>query len=148
MPMDMDSRQDEEEDVMFNEFQKLKESNFLKKHMLIFISIISVIGISSFFIPEIYAIVPVYETQQCLSYFTNSPFIEIPCDSIVFTMNVYSYLLLNWMELLLLVLVCFKIRNVKDELSIIKELLWIAGFWIICSFFYFLMFSIPNFLSQ
>ena len=62
--MDMDSRQDEEEDEMFNEFQKLKESNFLKKHMLIFISIISVIGISSFFIPEIYAIVPVYETQQ------------------------------------------------------------------------------------
>jgi hypothetical protein len=42
------------------------------------------------------------------------------------------------------VLICFKIRYVKDELSIIKELQWIAGFWIMCSFCYFLFFSLPN----
>jgi hypothetical protein len=34
---------------------------------------------------------------------------------------------------------------VKDELSIIKELMWISGFWIFCSFCYFLLFSIPSF---
>lgn len=66
----------------------------------------------------------------------------------VFDINIYSYLLFNWAELLLLVLICFKIRNVKDELSIHKELLWIAAFWIVCSFFYFLLFSLPTFFVK
>jgi hypothetical protein len=46
------------------------------------------------------------------------------------------------LELLLLVLICFKIRHVKDELSIHWELLWIASFWILSSFLYFLAFNL------
>ena len=68
-------------------------------------------------------------------------------NSIVFTINIYSYLLLNWFELFLLVLICYKIRNVRDELSIHKELLWISAFWILCSFCYFMCFSVPSFLD-
>lgn len=134
LPVDMDSSHEEE--TMLSEFQKLKESNFLKKHMLIFISVITVIGMSTFYYPNIYAIVPVYETDQCQSYFQSY---TVPAW--IYDMNIYSYLVINWCELLFLVLICFKIRNVKDELSIITELLWISGSWIICSFFYFLMFN-------
>jgi hypothetical protein len=70
-------------------------------------------------------------------------FFKLDECSWVFEINTYSYLIFNWLELLLLVLICFKIRNVKDELSIITELLWISGFWIACSFIYFLLFSLP-----
>ena len=63
-------------------------------------------------------------------------------DSIVYDLNLYFYIGLNNLELILLVIICFKIRNVKDELSIHRELLWIAGFWIIFSFFYFLIFNL------
>lgn len=36
----------------------------------------------------------------------------------------------------------------KDELSITMEILWIAGFWIVCSFFYFFCFNLPLFLND
>jgi hypothetical protein len=106
-------------------------------------------GLFSFFFPYLYAVVPVYETNQCEFYFTNPSnqaflFPLLKPNSDVFKVNIYSYLLFNWLELLLLVLLCFKIRHVKDELSIIKELLWIASFWILSSFSYFLLFSLPN----
>lgn len=71
--------------------------------------------------------------------------VKLPNDSSVFDINIYSYLLLNWIELVGLVLICFKIRHVKDELSIHKELLWISGIWILCSFCYFSLFSIENY---
>ena len=63
-------------------------------------------------------------------------------DSLVYDLNLYFYIGLNNFELLLLVIICFKIRNVKDELSIHQELLWIVGFWILCSFLYFLAFNL------
>lgn len=136
LPIDMESSHEEE--TMLSEFRELKESNFIKKHMLIFISAITAIGMSAFFYPYIYAFVPVYETDQCVGHFGKR------IESWVIDVNGFSYLIINWLELLLLVLICFKIRNVKDELSIIKELLWISGSWIICSFVYFLMFNLKT----
>jgi hypothetical protein len=151
MPIDLDTKENEEEDIILQDFNKLKESRFLKRHMAIFISCLSVLGFSAFFLPYLYAIVPVYETQQCKNFYidpeNNIVYPKLDKDSIVFTLNIYSYLLFNWLELLLMVLICFKIRNVKDELSIHRELLWIVGFWIMCSFCYFLFFSLPNFFS-
>jgi hypothetical protein len=46
------------------------------------------------------------------------------------------------LELLLLVVICFRIRNVKDELSIHSELFFIAAFWILSSFLYYMIFNI------
>lgn len=62
LPVELDTKQDEEEDVMLKEFESLKESRYIKRHLAVFICIISAVGIASFFIPTIYAIVPVYET--------------------------------------------------------------------------------------
>jgi hypothetical protein len=70
LPIDMGSNHEEE--TMLSEFRKLKESNFIKKHMLIFISVITVIGMSTFLYPTIYAFVPVYETEQCGKFFNDS----------------------------------------------------------------------------
>lgn len=130
LPADVSGSHDE--DVMINEFQNLKESIFLKKHMLIFISLTTTMGIIGCFFKQLYAFIPVYENLQCSYYYET-------LENWIYTTNIYSYLFLNWTELLILVIICFIIRNVKDELSIISELLLISGFWIISSFIYFLL---------
>jgi len=119
--------------------------------MVIFIGVITSVGVASFFIPTLFAIVPVYETEQCGAYFTGDSSFKLftlDRDSIVFNLNVYSYLILNWLELMAIVQICFVIRAVKDELSITMEILWIAGFWIICSFVYFFCFNLPLFFDN
>ena len=56
----------------------------------------------------------------------------------VYDMNKYSFVILNWLELIILVFMIYKIRNVKDELNIKSELIWIMAFWILFSFGYFI----------
>lgn len=63
LPIDIDTKQDEEEDIILEDFNTLKETRLLKRHMAIFISSITALGISAFFFPYLYSVVPVYETQ-------------------------------------------------------------------------------------
>ena len=64
MPVDLSTKNDgEEEDLILKDFEKLKENRFLYKHLTIFISIITFIGILSIFCPPFYSIVPVLETD-------------------------------------------------------------------------------------
>ena len=56
------SVQDEDEEIL-QEFELLQEKRLMKKIMGVAVSILTAIGLVSFFIPYIYLIVPVYETD-------------------------------------------------------------------------------------
>lgn len=60
---------EEEDGDILLKFKELLEKNLIIKRMSIFIVIWTLIGISSFFFPYIYSIVPVYETLMCLDYY-------------------------------------------------------------------------------
>lgn len=100
------TRQEQEEDIVLKDFEQLQETRYIKKHMIIFIGVISSVGIASFFVPPLFSIVPVYETEQCTAYFTGASdykLMQLSPDSLVFKFNVYSYLVLNWLELVAIV---------------------------------------------
>ena len=50
--------------------------------------------------------------------------------------NIWFYLFWNWLELFVLVIVSYRIRNVRDELNISKELFTIIINWIFFSSLY------------
>lgn len=138
---------------MTEQFQQLMEKKLILKRLVVFAGLTSAVGLSSFFFPYVYSIVPVYETQMCFTYFESSHYV-IPQmtasseDSIV-QANILSFITFNWLELLAMVLIIFKIRNAKDELNIQKELVLIMILWILFSLGYFatLFYEIDKFMD-
>ena len=53
--------------------------------------------------------------------------------------NSMSFLILNWSELIVLSIMLFKIRNVKDELNIKFELAGIIASWLFFSLVYYIL---------
>lgn len=78
---------------------------------------------------------------MCLDYYKTSSYV-IPNlgndnNEGILNANIISFITMNWLELLILVIMIFKIRNIKDELNIKNELIIIMGLWIFFSLGYF-----------
>lgn len=71
LPADMDSLDGKEDknDELLNEVHWLQERHLIVRVMLKIIGLTTVIGILALLVPYIYAIVPVYETNQCTKYY-------------------------------------------------------------------------------
>eukprot|EP00347_Sterkiella_histriomuscorum_P018536 403345140 len=123
---------------------KLQEVNLIKLMLLIFILPNFLLGVIAAFIPYAYMLIPVYETQQCLSYY-RSDFIQNQIHitmgpvtlCVVKTINNCVFVLINWLQTLSLILLFFRLRNIKDELNIRIELRAILFVWILFSLLYF-----------
>lgn len=92
-----------------------------------------VLGILALVSPYLYMLVPVYETQQCFAYYELN---EDKC--FIIETNQCMFFFVNWLQTLILVLLLFKIRNVKDELNLKNELSIIIAIWLSFSLSYFL----------
>lgn len=105
---------------MINECQKLNEKVLILRWLLPCILVTTFIGLASFFFPWLYSMVPVYETQKCFDYYKNSDHIfpQLHDNSLVIKINIIAFISFNWLELLIMIIMIFKIRNAKDELSI------------------------------
>jgi hypothetical protein len=55
----------------------------------------------------------------------------------IYIANFCSFIVINWIEILILIIVCYKIIDIKDEINIKKELVIIIIVWTGFSLFYF-----------
>lgn len=99
---------------LISEISKLRERELIFKKLLKIIAGSAVIGALSMLVPFFYSIVPVYETKQCCEYFGLSMFHWAGDLENVLKVNIWSYLILNWLELLILVALSYLIRNIRD----------------------------------
>lgn len=111
----------------------LKESQLLRKTGFYFLLPSLLLGVLALASPLIYMIVPVYETYQCYEYYNLD---STKCY--ILEANLCIFYFINWSQTLILVLLLYKIRNVKDELNLKNELFIIIGIWLFFSLFYFL----------
>jgi hypothetical protein len=51
----------------------------------------------------------------------------------IVNINIWSYLIFNWLELVVLVVISYLIRNIRDQLNISWELYLINACWIFFS---------------
>jgi hypothetical protein len=95
------------------------------------------LGIFALISPYLYMLIPVYETYQCYDYYgLNSE------QCFIIETNLCVFFSVNWAQTLILVLLLYTIRNVKDELNLKKELTVIIGIWLVFSLLYFLSLQI------
>ena len=91
----------------------LKESQLLRKTGFYFLLPSLLLGVLALASPLIYMIVPVYETYQCYEYYNLD---STKCY--ILEANLCIFYFINWSQTLILVLLLYKIRNVKDELNL------------------------------
>ena len=82
-----------------------------------------VLSLMSFIIPYLYTIVPVYESQSCWDYFSNTALIidlqTIPCGMKL--TNSILFVIINWAEIVAFALLFWYVRNIKNELNVKLE---------------------------
>ena len=108
-----------------------------------FILVFTVISIIGMWVPYVYAVIPVNDSEICMC-----DFLQVTNDSIwnrIFSitnksmfqvlneLNLYSYFITNLVFLVTLIFMGFKISYIRDNLSLTKELITVVVVWILCS---------------
>ena len=108
-----------------------------------FILVFTVISIIGMWVPYVYAVIPVNDSEICMC-----DFLQVKNDSIwnrIFSitnksmfqvlneLNLYSYFITNLVFLVTLIFMGFKISYIRDNLSLTKELITVVVVWILCS---------------
>lgn len=91
-----------------------------------------ILGLLAIVSKYVYMVVPIYETKQCYLYYDLD---ESFCY--IIEVNMAIFFIMNWLQTLILVILLFQIRNVKDELNLKKELTIIILIWLLFSLSYF-----------
>ncbi|CDW85713.1 UNKNOWN [Stylonychia lemnae] len=125
--------------------KQLKEKNLIAWVMLIFILPNFILGIIAIFVPYVYVAIPIYETQQCMKYYGDSFFTDLLKINLSSTgycaisvLNICTFIIVNWLQTLVLILLFYRLRNIKDELNIKQEIRIIIIIWISFSLAYFI----------
>lgn len=110
--------------------------------LLILIAPNLLLGIIAIFIPYVYAAVPVYETSQCMHFYERTPFynwfgLSVETQCILQIVNVSVFIIVNWLQILILIIAYQRLNNIKDELNIKRELRLIIVMWVSFSILYF-----------
>lgn len=91
-----------------------------------------ILGFAALFSEYIYILVPIYETDQCKCKFDLNK-----DDCFVTDSNVSLFFVVNWLQTVILIYLLYAIRNVKDELNLKTELIYVIIIWVIFSLSYF-----------
>ena len=67
-----------------------------------------------------------------------------PGDCLVTEFNISLFFFVNWIQTVILIYLLYAIRNVKDELNLKTELIYVIIIWVIFSLGYFLTLVITN----
>lgn len=83
--------------------ESLREGQLIKYMLLVFILPNAILGILALFIPYAYAVIPVYETDQCMYYYKTSGLFEMfgvdsLCQALtIMLINFCIFITLNWL---------------------------------------------------
>jgi hypothetical protein len=77
---------------------------------------------------------PVYETDQCWTFFSKRDRFQDKENLICFykRFNESSFVVINWLQILIMIFMYYKISKIKDELNIQKEIKNITIAWLAC----------------
>lgn len=121
---------------------KLREEVLIWKGFAFFLLPSLILGILGLFSPIAYTIIPVHESDMCLCAFYQ----EAVCQDHNYWLfnssfkyykmratNTTVYIVVNWVFLLILIKMIWRIRHINDETLIKSENAWIVGVWIVLS---------------
>ena len=122
---------DDFEKEQVKKMTNLREEVLLKKGIAYFLIPSIILGIMALFLPGIYSIVPVHESDICLCYFFSKVFDETNPSDYLFLdkqssyvnfrfVNSIAFFLINWIFLMVLIWMIYKIRHINDE-TLIKK---------------------------
>lgn len=97
-----------------------------------------ILGVVACFVPAVYALLPVHETDICLCSFNeSSDYLLINQKNFGYykLTNTILFLVFNWIFLATLLHKIYKIRHIHDETLIKKECMVIVGIFIVFSVF-------------
>jgi hypothetical protein len=130
---------------------ELREETLIKKGFWYFIFPSFILGILGAFIPEIYMILPVHETDICLCSFAKDSRTNV-IGKILLTDNfdafklvsIITFLVFNWIFLTTLLIKIYRIRHIHDETLIKRECAVILGVWILFSIAQYIFFLLSQ----
>lgn len=121
----------------------LREENLIYKGFLYFLLPSCIWGIFGIFFPAIYTIIPVHESDICLcSFFEKAAnpnhwnYILLKQGQSYFpyrNVNTVAFFFVNWLFMMALIQMIYRIRHIHDETLIKNECLWIVAIWIFLS---------------
>jgi hypothetical protein len=119
--------------------QKLSENNLIKLGFFYFILPAIFVGIAGFWLPYVYAIIPVPNSSICFcSLFFQIGEADVLIKNnflVLVTINIFSFYGINFGFLCILTIMVWQIRKIKDSTLISKECTTIIGVWLILSAF-------------
>jgi hypothetical protein len=129
----------------------LREEVLIEKGFLYFLLPSIVMGIFGAFFPGIYSIIPVHESDICLCSFfgktdkNNYLLLNKGSNFEVYQIvNSIAFYVINWVFLVVLIWMIYKIRNINDDTSIKRECAWIVGIWTTLSILQYVTFLIQT----
>lgn len=115
--------------------QELSENNLLKLGFLYFILPAICVGILGFWMPYVYAIIPVPNSSICFcSLFFQIGDVDalLPNNYLVLVaINIFSFYGINFGFLCILTFMVWRIRKIKDSTLISRECTTIIGVWLV-----------------
>ena len=133
------------------EMQQLREEDLIKRSLLFFLLPMVVIGLLGCRFPYVYAVLPVHETDMCICsffetmYYDDKSYLLLKTDqsfAVIQTLNIITFLVSNWLFLVVLLWMIFKIRHIEDETLIKWESVCLISTWTIFSFLQYVLFLI------
>jgi hypothetical protein len=127
---------------------ELREERLIRRAFLFFILPSIVLGILGCFFPAFYVILPVHETDTCLCSFYNTtsqrPHIHLKENDFgdYKLASITSFLVFNWLFLVVLLRKIYRIRHIHDETLIKRECAVIVGVWTVFSVVQYILFLI------
>ncbi len=97
----------------------------IKKILLLIMAPLTVLALVSFFVKEVFAIIPVIQYQKCYSYFNE----HLNEDCGFKLTNEIMFIIINWFDIAGLALLFWKIRNISNELYNKTEVQIVIIFW-------------------
>jgi hypothetical protein len=107
----------------------LREETLIRKGFWYFILPSIILGLIACFVPEVYMLLPVHETDTCLCSFGSQESLLANYFGVFKLTSILSFLVFNWSILMVLLVKIFRIRNINDETLIKKECSLIVGVW-------------------
>ena len=122
--------------------QELKEHVLLRKVCIYFLVPGLLLGMLGFFMPFFYALVPAHESGDCIcnvqAFALQLDLVQLSKKTLLI-LNTTMFYAVNWVFLLVLVLMLYRIRHIRDKLAIREEMAYQTATWtFFCVIQYFL----------
>ena len=111
---------------------KLKEIILIKKVYFWALVPALIFGLTSLGVPLMYVLIPAHESGMCICNKAINGLITFKPLSLQIVIS-FMFYGLNWIFLLMLVWMLFKIRHINDKLKIKSEMGYIIATWLLCS---------------